>query len=181
MLDVDGDAAFLGNVHHVEHHQDGDAHLDELEGEKEVSLDVRSVHDIDDEIRLTGEQVVPRDGLVLGACRQGVDARKIDHTDRARFLGCARLLECRGAGRAGGVARPAGVGLHQQLTEALGGEASFLALDGDPRPVSDALASAGEAVEYRCLPAVGVADNGYGCTHLASPPRLPWRRGRSPR
>ena len=120
LLDVDLVAELLDLVHHVEGDDGGDAHVDDLEREEEVTLQVGGVHDVDYSVRGLLEKVVPGDDLLGGVRRQGVDTRKVDHFD------------------------------------VMAADLSGLLVDGDPRPVTDALVRTREFVEKGGLPAVRV-------------------------
>ena len=78
-LGIDPDAAFARDVHHVERDQDGHAHLQQLHGQIEMTLQVAGVEHVDDEIGLAPEQIVARDHLVERAGIERIDAGQVDH------------------------------------------------------------------------------------------------------
>ena len=79
---VDLDAAPLRIVLHIEINEERNPLLKELYRKEKIALDVRAVHDIQDEIQLRARQVVDDD---LFLRRAGVDAvrpRKVDNGNR---------------------------------------------------------------------------------------------------
>ena len=76
---VDLDAALARDVHHVERDQDGHAHLQQLHGQIEMTLQIAGIEHVDDEISLAPEQIVARDHLVERAGVERVDPRQVDH------------------------------------------------------------------------------------------------------
>jgi hypothetical protein len=117
----------LGDVHHVQNDQQRYPHFGELAGQVQVALEVRSIDDVDDEIRLVGMHVVARHLFVQRDLAvhhvERVGARQVDDFETA-------------------------------VAEA---ELAALALDGDAGPVADTLPGAGEGVEQGRLATVGIA------------------------
>ena len=75
---VDLDAASLCIVLHIEVDEERNPLLKELHREEKIALDVRTVHDIQDEIQLRIRQIVNDDFLLRRACVDAVRPRKID-------------------------------------------------------------------------------------------------------
>ena len=83
-LKVDVDLAVLGDVEHVDRHEHGHAHFDELRGQIQVALKVGGVDDVDDGLRFVREDVVARDALVfarVGRRRNRINTRQVDDFD----------------------------------------------------------------------------------------------------
>ncbi|KAF5031695.1 hypothetical protein DSECCO2_625090 [anaerobic digester metagenome] len=78
---VDGVALRFGHIGHVQGDDDRDPEFRELRRQVEVPLQVRRVHDLDDDVRLLVEEEVPRDDLVCGVRGQAVGAGKVDDLD----------------------------------------------------------------------------------------------------
>ncbi len=76
-LQVDPVPALLHEVHHVEGDDHRDVQLQKLRRQVQVPLDVRSVHDIDDGIRLIVDKIVPGYDFLQGIRGQGIDSRKV--------------------------------------------------------------------------------------------------------
>ncbi len=81
LLKINMVAVFPDQVTHVDRHDDGDAQLDQLCGQIEVSLKVGAVDDIEDGIRPLLDQVISGNDLLQCVRREGIDARKVrdDH------------------------------------------------------------------------------------------------------
>ena len=79
LLHVNGAAVGAHLVHHVQCQHHRHPQLQQLQCQVQVALDVGSIHDIDDAVRLLVQYVVPRDDLLLGIGPQGVDARQVHH------------------------------------------------------------------------------------------------------
>ena len=107
--------------------------LDDLRGVVKIALEVRCVHDHDDEIgrrqfRQPIEQHIARDLFVERVWAEAVSAGQIEHADvRLGFDA---------------------------------GEFAFLALDGDARVIADLGAQPGERIKQRRLAAIGIASQG---------------------
>ena len=80
LLEVDLVAVLLHDVHHVDGHHHRQPQLRELRGEVEVSLDVRSVNDVQDRVRTLLDEEPARNLLLDRVRRKRVDAGKVlDH------------------------------------------------------------------------------------------------------
>ena len=66
-------------VHHIESQHHRHAQLHELNRQIQVALNVRSVHDIDDAVRLLLNDKLARNRLLLSVRRQRINARQIRH------------------------------------------------------------------------------------------------------
>ena len=76
-LRVDLDAALREQVGHVERDDDGDARLDELRREVEVSFDVRRVDEVDYNVGAIFQKIVAADDLLERVGRKRVNAGKV--------------------------------------------------------------------------------------------------------
>ena len=76
-VDVDGALIAHQLVHHVQRHHHGDAHLQKLHGQVQVSLDIGGVHDVDDGLGLILQNEVPGYDLLAAEGGHGVDARQV--------------------------------------------------------------------------------------------------------
>jgi len=81
-------AGVHGQIHHVEHENDGPAEVEHLMYEVEVSLEVGGVDDADDAVGLrhvgaTTKEHIAHNGLVGRTRRERISARQIDDGDRA--------------------------------------------------------------------------------------------------
>ena len=80
LVEVDLVAVLLHDVHHVDGHHHRQPQLRELRGEVEVSLDVRSVNDVQDRVRPLLDEEPARNLLLDRVRRKRVDAGKVlDH------------------------------------------------------------------------------------------------------
>ena len=84
---INDEAVFLRDVHHVQRDDDGDAEFEHLRGDVEVAVQVGRIHDGDDHIRArnTGdatEQEVARDGFIGRTHLQRIAAGEIDEFHR---------------------------------------------------------------------------------------------------
>ncbi len=81
LLGVDPVAVFAHNIHHVQRDHHRNPHFGELGGQVKVALNVRSIHQIQDHIRLFLDKIVPGHNLLQGIGRERVDARQVgdDH------------------------------------------------------------------------------------------------------
>ena len=77
LLNVDLIAVLFHHIHHVHGHQNRDAQLHQLGGQVKVTLDIRSVHDIQDRVRPFRNQVVSGHNLFQRVGRQGINSRKV--------------------------------------------------------------------------------------------------------
>ena len=64
LVETDLVAVLLHDVHHVDRHHHRDTELLELGGEVEVTLKIRTIHDVQDCIRLRVDEVISRDHLL---------------------------------------------------------------------------------------------------------------------
>ena len=78
---IDHIAALCDKVHHVYRHDHRNTGFRKLCCEIQVALQVGSVNDIEDRIRLLIDQVVTGDNFLQRIRRQGVDARKVFNDD----------------------------------------------------------------------------------------------------
>jgi hypothetical protein len=83
---IEADALIFCDIDHVQSEDDGEAELDELEGEHEVSFQRRGIDDIDDELRSGNFGVLfaenaRRDLLIGGIGIEAIAAGKIDDAD----------------------------------------------------------------------------------------------------
>ncbi len=137
--------ALLREIHHVENHDHRNVHLDQLQGKVEIALEVRGIHNVDHDIRLSAQEVVPGNYLVLSGGGEGVDPRKVHDVDAsARELGGGFMCF-------GRMPLLRGEGSHKKIRGRVVGEKALLLLDGHTGPVANPLTRAGEAVEDRCL------------------------------
>ena len=76
-------AHFVARLFHRVHHVEGDHHghfyLKQLCGEIKVALQIRGVHDVDDEVRFFVEYVVPRYDLFGSVRRKRINAGKVEY------------------------------------------------------------------------------------------------------
>ena len=77
---VDLVTVLCNDIHHVDSHHNRDAKLHQLCGKVKVTLQVRSIYDIQDRIGTLGDQVVSGNNLLQCVRRQGVNTRKV-HDD----------------------------------------------------------------------------------------------------
>ena len=122
---------------HLVHHVEGDDHrplqLEQLHGQVQVALKVRTIHDVDDGIRLFVDDVIPRYDLFHRVGGKRIDARQI-HERHLMPLRAERSAVC-----------------------ACGLDLPFFFLDRYAGPVADIFLPARHGVEERCFPAVRVA------------------------
>src|SRR5699024_3619864 len=97
-LEVDDVAVFAHDVYHVHGHHRGDAQLDELGGQIQVSLYICAVYYIDDGVRLLADEIVPRDDLLKRVGRQLIYAGQVLDYDVGTALETAFLFFDRDAG-----------------------------------------------------------------------------------
>ena len=73
-------AAVVGHfVHHVQRHNHGRVHFEQLHGEVQVALDVRGVRNVDDGARLFADHEIARYDLFARVGAHAVDARQVGH------------------------------------------------------------------------------------------------------
>ena len=73
-------AVFPYQIHHINGHHHRDPQFHKLCAEIEISLQVRTVNDIQDRVRLLIDQIVPGDNLLQCIGRKGINSRKVgDH------------------------------------------------------------------------------------------------------
>ena len=81
----------MNDVHLIERHHDRHAELHELGRQIQVTLEVRCVDDVDDDVSCTLDQIVTSNDFLIRIGRQRVDARQVDDFDlrmvfqRSRF------------------------------------------------------------------------------------------------
>ena len=92
LLYVDHVAALLDDIHHVQRHNDRNAHLEQLGGQVQVALDVGSVHQVHDGLRLLVYEIITRNDLLQRVRREGVDTRQVGDQDFLIALELAFLL-----------------------------------------------------------------------------------------
>ena len=76
-IDVDGTVILLHLVHHVECHHHGHIHHQQLNGQIQIALDIRGVHDIDDRLRLVLQDKISGDDFLAGIGRHRIYAGKV--------------------------------------------------------------------------------------------------------
>ena len=84
LLQVDLIAVLTDQVDHVDSHDHGDAQLDQLGGQVQVALDVGTIDDVQDGIRLLADQIAAGDDLFQSVRRQGVDTGQVLDDDILR-------------------------------------------------------------------------------------------------
>ncbi len=77
-LCIQMDAPLARHIHHVQRQNHGNSHLQQLNGEIQVTLQVCRIHHVDDQIRFPGQQVVPGDFLIQRRCIQGIYPRQVN-------------------------------------------------------------------------------------------------------
>ncbi len=91
-VDIDLDAAALGDVHHVQRDHHRHVHLQHLDCQIKVAFEVGGIDDVDDDIGFMGEQIVTGDFFIEGAGIERIDARQVDNGDFAiAEVKCAHL------------------------------------------------------------------------------------------
>jgi hypothetical protein len=80
-LDVHLDAPGLGLVHHVQGHDDGQAHVQDLEPEVQIARQVGGVQDQDGDVWGAVQQGLAGDPLILRDAAQRVGARQVNDPD----------------------------------------------------------------------------------------------------
>ena len=133
LRDVDAVAALLDDIDHVDGDDYRDAELDELGREVEVPVEVCSVNDVEDTVRVSVNEIVSGNHLIAAERGEGVGSGEVDHLNLA-FL----------------------ASLDVEIDN------SRLALNSDSRPVAHVLVGTREVVEHCGLAAVGVAGKGNG-------------------
>ena len=76
--ELDGAAVGAELIHHIKRHDHGNIQLDKLHTQIEIALDICSVHDIDDAVRVLVEQKIPRDDFFARIGGERIDARQVD-------------------------------------------------------------------------------------------------------
>ena len=92
LLYVDHVAALLDDIHHVQRDNDRNAHLEQLGGQVQVALDVGSIDEVHDGLRLLIYEVITRNDLLQRVRREGVDTRQVGDQDFLIALELAFLL-----------------------------------------------------------------------------------------
>ena len=92
LLQVDLVAVLADEVDHVDSHDHGDAQLDELGGQVQVTLDVGAINDVQDGIGLLLDQISTGDDFFQSVRRQGVDTGQVLDDDILLALQLAFLL-----------------------------------------------------------------------------------------
>ncbi len=119
---IDLVAVLADDIHHVERNDHRDADFHELGRKIKVALDIGSVDDVQDYIRLFLHQIVSGYHFLQRIRAEGINARKV---------------------------------LNDYIL--VSNQTSFLLLNGNTRPVSDILCTAGQVVEQSCFAAVRIA------------------------
>ena len=89
---VDLVAVLAHDVHHVDGDDDRDAELGELGGQVQVSLEVRAVDDVQDDVRAFADQVISGDHFLQRVGGKGVNARQVGHDHAAVLFQLAFLF-----------------------------------------------------------------------------------------
>ena len=76
---VDGAAVTPDLIHHIQSQDQRNVHLQKLEGQVEISLDVGGIDDVDDAVGMLVEDEIPGNDLLAGIGAHGIDARQIGH------------------------------------------------------------------------------------------------------
>ena len=92
LLQVDLVAVLADEVDHVDSHDNGDAELDQLGGQVEVTLDVGAVDDVQDGVGLLIDEVAAGNDLLQRVGRQRVDTGQVLDHDVVVTLELALLL-----------------------------------------------------------------------------------------
>ncbi len=118
---IDPRAAFAGHVHHVEGHHDRHPHLQQLDAQIEIALQVARIQHIDDEVGLAAQQIIAGDHLVERVGVERIDARQIDHphSPPVEFQRALLALHRHARPVSGGLADP-GQGIEQGGFAAVG-------------------------------------------------------------
>ena len=98
LLHVDLVAVLADHVHHVDGDNHGDAQLGQLGGQVQVTLQVRTVDDVQDGVGALGDQVVTGDHFLQGVGGQGVDTGQVHDGHVIVLLQLALFLLHRNAG-----------------------------------------------------------------------------------
>ena len=77
LLRIDRIAALSDEIHHIKCKNNRKSDLDQLGGEVQVSLDVRSVDDIQNDIRFLVDQIISGNDFLQRVRAQRVDSRKV--------------------------------------------------------------------------------------------------------
>jgi len=91
LLDVDLITVLADNVHHVDGDDHGDPQFGKLRGEIEVSLQVRTIDDVQNRVGTLGDEVVTGDDLLKRVGGQRINAGKV-HDDHIIMLFQSALL-----------------------------------------------------------------------------------------
>ena len=81
LIEIDFIAVFTDNVHHVDCHNNRNTDLNELCGQIEIAFEIRTVHNIQNDIGAFADQIIPRDDLLERIGRKRIDARQVGHDD----------------------------------------------------------------------------------------------------
>ena len=98
LVQVDLVAVLANQVDHVDCHDNGDAQLDQLGGQVEVTLDVGTIDDVQDGIGLLVDEVAASDNFLQRVGRQRVDTGQVLDHDIIVALEFALFLFNRNAG-----------------------------------------------------------------------------------
>ena len=98
LLHIYGPAVGADLIHHVQGQHHRHPQLQQLQCQIEISLNIGSIHDVDDPVGLSLENKVPGHDLLLGVGAQGVDTRQIYHRAALAVLNLTDLLIHRHAG-----------------------------------------------------------------------------------
>src|SRR5690606_36452507 len=74
---VDFQTAFFGDIHHVQAQNERHPHFEELNGKVEISFEIGSIHDVDQQVRIFVDQVCDRQLLLQRLGGQAVNAGKV--------------------------------------------------------------------------------------------------------
>ena len=136
IVQTDGAAVARHLVHHIKRQHHRNAQLHELYRQIEMTLDVRSIHNIDKAMRLFLEDEIAADNLLCRISGEAVDAWEVDDVGRSPIVALT--------GEEGIL------------------DLSVLTVDGNAREISHVLVGARELVEERGLAAVLLPGKGEG-------------------
>ena len=98
LVHVDLVAVLADHVHHVDGDDNGDAQLGQLGGQVQVTLQVRTVDDVQDGVGALGDEVITGDHFLQGVGGQGVDTGQVHDGHVIVLLQLALFLLHRNAG-----------------------------------------------------------------------------------
>ena len=85
-MNVNMNAAAFRLILHIEVNEKRNAFLEELNRQEEVTLDVRAVNDVHDQVNFVIHQVVDNDLFLRGACVDAVRTRQVDDRNCAVLI-----------------------------------------------------------------------------------------------